>query len=326
MVGKEQTMHTMAGERYVSRRLAAMLACVLAGGVAARAADGEIQARFASPGQALAALRDAAKAGDTNALRRLFGPALSEIANPDAIQSANHLRAFAQRLDEFAELGAESNRTVVIRIGGKHWPFPIPLVMTNGQWVFDTPAGREEILNRRIGHNELSAIEVCHAYVQAQRDYASKDRAGSGVMEYAQRLRSTAGKKDGLYWESAPGEEQSPFGPLVARAQEEGYYKSKGGDPGGPTGCTPFHGYVFRILKKQGPDAPGGKYDYIVNGHMVAGFGLLAYPVEWGNSGIMTFIVNQQGKVYQKDLGDCTAELAGTVEEYNPDATWRTAE
>ena len=296
-------MYTMSRIRLARRQLAAMLACTLAGVAAARAADEEIQARFASPAQALAALREAAQAGDTNALRKLFGPMLSEIANPDAVQGANQLRNFAQHLGEFAELAAQSNQTVEIRLGSKHWPFPIPLVMTNGQWVFDTPAGKEEILNRRIGHNELSALEVCHAYVQAQREYASKDRAGNGVMEYAQRLRSKPGTRDGLYWETVPGEDQSPFGPLVARAQDEGYYKPMQRSPGEPKGCTPFHGYIFRILKKQGRDAPGGKYDYVINGHMVAGFGLEAYPVEWGNSGVMTFIVNRQGRAYQKNLG-----------------------
>ena len=319
-------MYTMSRNRSVRRQLAVLVACALAGVAAARAADEEIQARFASPDQALAALKEAVQAADTNALQKLFGPALSEIANPDAGQCTKQLRGFAGHLGEFTELATQANHTVVIHLGGKHWPFPIPLAMTNGQWVFDTSAGKEEILDRRIGHNELSAIEVCGAYVQAQREYASKDRAGNGVMEYAQRLRSSHGTRDGLYWETAPGEEQSPFGPLVARAQDEGYSRPLLREPGGSGGCSPFHGYIFRILKKQGRDAPGGKYDYVVNGHMVAGFGLLAYPVEWGNSGVMTFIVNQQGKVYQKDLGEHTADLAPRLDEYNPDATWRAAE
>jgi len=311
-------MHKISWIRLEFILAVVILACSFAIMAVVQVADAENQARFVSPDQALLALKEAAQRGDTNALQKLFGPTLNEIANPDTIQRANQLQGFAQHLSEFTELATQVNQTVVIRLGSKHWPFPIPLVMTNGQWSFDTLAGKEEILNRRIGHNELSAIEVCHAYVQAQKEYALKDRAGDGVMAYAQHLRSKPGTKNGLYWESEPGGELSPFGPLVARAQEEGYYKLKG--------CTPFHGYIFKILKKQGRDAPGGKYIYVINGHMVAGFGLLAYPVEWGNSGVMTFMVNLQGKVYQKNFGEKTMEQASRIDEYNPDATWREAE
>ena len=318
-------MHTMNSTRSVFRQCVILAAGLLAG-VAVWAADETSQTRFASPDQALAALREAAQAGDTNAMLKLFGPAWNEIANPDPIQRANQSRDFAKHLGEYTELSTQANQTVTLQLGDKHWPFPIPLVMTNGQWIFDTPSGKEEILNRRIGHNELRALEVCHAYVQAQRDYALKDRAGDGVMEYAQHIRSKAGTKNGLYWETVPGEEASPFGPLVASAQEEGYYKSKPREPGEPKRFTPFHGYVFRILKKQGKNAPGGKYDYVINDHMVAGFALLAYPVEWGNSGIMTFVVNQQGKVYQKNLGERTADLAPRIDAYDPDTTWQAAE
>ena len=321
-------MDTMRSRiRSLQRQGVALLACAFTSLVSAQAAEEGTQARFASPDQALGALQEAAQAEDTNVLQKLFGPAFSEISNPDEVQRANQLKGFAKHLAEFTELSTQTDQRVVIRLGSKHWPFPIPLVMTNGQWVFDTPAGKEEILNRRIGHNELSALEVCHAYVQAQRDYAEKDRAGNGVMEYAQRLRSKTGMKDGLYWETQPGEDPSPFGPLVARAQDEGYQKRWGHrNPGEPKGCMPFHGYIFRVLKQQGRNAPGGKIDYVINGHMVAGFGLLAYPVEWGNSGIMTFVVNQQGTVYQKNLGARTAELATRIDEYNPDATWHAAE
>ena len=319
-------MHTRSRIRAVLTQLAATLACAMAGIGSVPAAGGDPQTGFASPDQAVAALREAVQASDTNMLRQLFGPVLNEIANPDAIQRANQLRGFAQRLREYTGLATQENHTVVLHLGEKHWPFPIPLVATNGQWVFDTAAGKEEILNRRIGRNELSAIEVCRAYVEAQREYAAKDRAGNGVMEYARRLRSTPGTKDGLSWETAPGEEQSPFGPLVARAQEEGYYRSKQRKPDEPKRCTPFHGYIFRIMERQGRDAPGGKFDYVVNDHMVAGFGMLAYPVEWGNSGVMTFVVNQQGKVYEKNLGERTADLAPRIDAYDPDATWRAAE
>jgi len=318
-------MYTMTWMRTVRCRMVAILACALAGAAAAQPVHKESQTRFTSPDQALAALRDAAQAADTNAMLKLFGPMWNEIADPDPVQRANHLRGFSKHVAEYAEIATQVDQVVTLRLGTKHWPFPIPLVVTNGQWYFDTAAGKEEIFNRRIGHNELSALEVCHAYVQAQRDYAAKDYDGNGVMEYAQHFRSTPGTKDGLYWETAAGQDQSPFGPLVARAQEEGYYKSAGSD-GEPKNCTPFHGYVFRVLKKQGRNAPGGKYDYVINGHMVAGFALLAYPVEWGNSGIMTFVVNQQGKVYQKNLGERTLDLAPRINAYNPDDTWTVAE
>jgi len=319
-------MDSMSRIPWISHWRGGLLACTLAGLASSSLAAEENQTRFVSPDLALTALREAARAGDTNAMRALFGSALSDIANPDVVQRANQMRSFARHLGEFSEIVTQANQSVVIRLGETHWPFPIPLIITNGQWVFDTPAGKEEILNRRIGRNELSAMEVCHAYVQAQRDYAAKDRDGNGVMEYAPHFRSTPGTKDGLYWETVPGEDPSPFGPLVARAQEEGYYQSAPRDPAQPKGCTPFHGYIFRILKQQGREAPGGKYDYVINGHMLAGFGLLAYPVEWGNSGVMTFIVNQQGKIYQKNLGEKTARLAPRIDAYNPDNTWRAAE
>lgn len=318
-------MHAETGMKRRGFPNVAMLALVLAGVGRICAAETVAQERYASPAQALAALREAVHAGDTNALQRILGPALAEVTNPDAIQRAAHLRSFAGHLDEYAECVTQSNGTAVLVVGSQHWPFPIPLVTTNGQWWFDTPAGKEEILNRRVGRNELSAIEVCHAYVQAQREYARKDRSGDGVMDYALRLRSTPGTQDGLYWDTTPDEPPSPLGPLVARAQAEGYYRQQA-KTARVDDVTPFHGYLFRVLTKQGKHAPGGKYDYVINGHMVAGFALLAYPVEWGNSGVMTFIVNQQGKVFQKNLGKTTADLARRIDAYDPDDTWRTAE
>ena len=289
----------------------------------ARAEVGETnaQALFASSDQAVTALREAVQNRDTNALQKIFGPGSSEIVNPDAVQRARALETFARHLAEFMEMSTQQNGTVVLRLGNEHWPFPIPLAKQGERWFFDTPAGKEEILNRRIGKNELSAIEVCEAYVQAQREYALKDRAGTGTMEYAQHIRCTAGKKDGLYWEAPPGAEQSPFGPLVARALEDGYvFKEK--VPDAPKAREPFHGYFFRILKKQGSAAPGEAYDYMINGHMVAGFALVAYPAQWGNTGVMTFIVNQRGKVYQKNLGSKTESLARAMKAYDPDPSW----
>jgi hypothetical protein len=300
------------------------LACALMIPALIRAAEDDQPSSFASPEQAVAALQEAAKAGDPGAMRKVFGPAISEITSSDPVERANNQAHFSQRLAESIELAKQDNGTVILRLGNEHWPFPIPLAQKSGKWFFDTLAGKEEILNRRIGGNELSALEVCHAYVKAQREYMLKDYDDNGVVEYAQRMQSTAGKKDGLYWETQPGKEESPFGPLVTKATEDGY--SRKAVSANPHPHDPFHGYLFRILKKQGGRAPGGKYDYVINGHMVAGFAFLAYPAQWGTSGVMTFIVNQQGKVYQKNLGEKTDALVKEIEAYDPDETWKPAE
>jgi hypothetical protein len=201
----------------------------------------------------------------------------------------------------------------VLYVGDDDFPFPIPLVPAGPRWVWDTDAGDDELLTRRIGRNELSVIQVCQAYVDAQREYYSRR---TGLLEYAQRLESTTGKQDGLYWPMRPGEPQSPLGPLVAQARAAGYPLPPRGGP------VPYHGYFYRILFAQGPDAPGGAYDYVVRGHMIGGFALVAYPAAYGVSGIVTFIVNQDGVVYQKDLGPKTAQVANAMKAYNPDRTW----
>ncbi|MFI5324152.1 MAG: DUF2950 domain-containing protein, partial [Thermodesulfobacteriota bacterium] len=192
------------------------------------------------------------------------------------------------------------------------------IVKKGERWIFDTEAGREEILNRRIGRNELNVIEVLHAYVDAQREYASKDRNGDGSLEFAQKLVSTNGKHDGLYWETKEGEEMSPFGPLAAQAAKEGYNVKPQSDD-----YSPYHGYFYKILKGQGKSAHGGRYDYVVNGKMILGFALVAYPSKYGSSGIMTFIVNQEGVVYEKDLGKNTADIAQSMKWYDPDGSWK---
>jgi hypothetical protein len=202
-------------------------------------------------------------------------------------------------------------------VGKGDWPFPIPIVKKGSGWVFDAAKGKEEVLNRRIGQNEINAIQVALAYVDAQREYAMKDRDGDGLLEYAQSFRSESGKRNGLYWPIKSGEEQSPLGEFAARAVKEGY---KAADK-----PFPFHGYYYRILTAQGKDAAGGAYSYIVKGSMIGGFALVAYPAEYGNSGVMTFIVNHDGKVFQKDLGKNTASLAAAMKEYNPDKTWTEA-
>jgi hypothetical protein len=210
---------------------------------------------------------------------------------------------------------------VLAVIGKDEWSFPVPLVKSSRGWVFATEDGKVEIINRRIGRNELKAIQVALAYVDAQFEYAGKDRDGDGVLQYAARFISHAGRKDGLYWVAGPGEEASPLGPLFARASEEGYTIKKKGEK-----AAPYHGYYFKILKRQGGNAPGGELDYINSGKMVGGFGLVAYPAEYAVSGIMTLIVNQDGIVYEKDLGPKTQELAKAMTKYDPDKTWKKEE
>jgi hypothetical protein len=306
------------------QRLAAILvSCLslmlaLVAPVAVHAA--EIGQTFATPEAAVAAFAAATEAKDTNALQAIFGPAAADIENPDQVQAAREFEDFAAALDTTNQLVHESDTNCVLEVGDQSWPFPIPLVkQADGQWFFDTEAGKEEILNRRIGRNELSTLRSVRAYVEAQRDYAGSDRVGNGVLQYAQKIISSPGLKDGLYWPTNLDGEISPLGPLVAHAQATGYEDAGKSDGTAP---EPYHGYYFKILTRQGKHAPGGKYDYIINGNMIGGFALVAWPAEYGNSGIMTFIVNQQGLVYQKDLGAKTGKLAPAIEKYDPDSTW----
>ncbi|MGC2424350.1 MAG: DUF2950 domain-containing protein [Nitrospirota bacterium] len=300
---------------------AALLAVITTLGVTLNASEAGAgsQRYFSSPDEALKALVKAVKSNDTADLDQIFGPARKEIISDDEVQNAAALKAFAKHLSEKADLVKENDSTVVLHIGNENWPFPIPIVKKDNQWFFDTNAGKEEILNRRIGENELTTILVCRTYVKAQREYALKDWDNTGVLAYAQKLRSDPGRKNGLYWRARPGEKVSPFGELVAQAWKEGYKKEKAAFK---EESTPFHGYYFRILTKQGENAPGGKYDYVINGNMVAGFAMVAFPSSWGRSGVMTFIVNQQGKVYQKNLGPETNKVAQDMESFNPDETW----
>ena len=275
--------------------------------------------RFATPEDAVSALETAAKNHDTNALHAIFGPYGRDLVSPDAVQATQEFEGFVKRLSEKTELVRQTESKCALQLGADAWPFPIPLVKADGQWRFDTEAGRQEVLNRRVGRNELGAIAVCQAYVAAQREYAGKDRDGDEVLEYAQRLRSTPGEHDGLYWPLRTGDEQSPLGPLIAAARVEGYRQHARIMTDEP---SPYHGYYFKILTKQGKHAPGGKYDYTTNGHMIGGFALVAWPAEWGNSGVMTFIVNQQGKIYQKNLGPKAVALAKAMLRYDPDRSW----
>jgi hypothetical protein len=315
-------MKTLNRLHFLSSALTALFAvaaCVLLP-LPARAADQPAAAterRFATPEEATKALLEAAKAKDKDALHAIFGPGIHDVLTGDAVQDAANFESFTKAMGQLCNPVHEGDDKIVLNIGAENWPFPIPLVRKDGQWFFDTDAGKEEIINRHIGEGEINAISVCRAYIQAQRQYAGEDRDGSGVLKYAEKFKSTPGKKDGLYWESAPGEEPSPFGPLVAEAHAEGYgQKPKG------AAHQPFHGYFFRILTAQGPDAAGGRYSYIINGNMIAGFALVAWPAHWGQSGIMTFIVNQQGKVYQRNLGEKTAAIASAMTRFNPDSRW----
>jgi hypothetical protein len=288
--------------------------------IRAAAADEQI---FDSPNDAINALVAAAKNNDTNGIHAIFGQAGHDLISPDAVQASEEHKLFVQRLLEKAQLVNNSESNATLELGEDGWPFPIPLVKQDGKWFFDTAAGAAEILKRRIGMDELGAIAVCDAYVDAQREYASQDRIGDGVLAYAQFLKSSPGKHDGLFWPTNSSDEVlSPLGPFIAQARVEGYHRTaKMLDDE----QAPYHGYYFKILTRQGKNAPGGKYNYIINGRMIAGFALVAWPAEWGNTGVMTFIVNQQGIVYQKNLGPQTVKIASEIKTYNPDDSWTPA-
>jgi Protein of unknown function (DUF2950) len=297
------------------KRLSVALAVMLALQCATFAAPA--QKTFASLDEAVNALVAALRAADRKALVEILGPQGNPLVwSGDDVADRAAFQRFTAEYDRAHRLEGGGGK-VVLYVGDDDFPFPIPLVPDGSQWLWDTDAGDDELLNRRIGENELSTIQVCLAYVDAQREYYSR---GQGLLEYAQRLDSTKGKHDGLYWETRPGEPESPLGPLVARARAAGYPLPP------PRGPAPYHGYFYRILLAQGPDAPGGAYDFVVRGHMIGGFALVAYPASYGASGIMTFIVNQDGVVYQKDLGPKTAQAANAMKTYNPDKAWAQAE
>jgi hypothetical protein len=263
---------------------------------------------------------DATGANDVAALLAMFGPEGEPlVSSGDPVRDRNERRRFAERAAVAMRVDEEEPGYAVLYVGADDWPCPIPIVRENGAWRFDTEDGKEELLNRRIGGNELHTIEVCRAFVAAEREYAAADRDGDGVREHAQRILSTPGTRDGLSWPAVEGEPLSPMGPLVAAAADEGYRRP---EPGAGPSAKAYHGYLYRVLTGQGSNAPGGAKSYIENGNMTRGFALLAYPIEYGQSGIMTFVVNQQGVVFQKDLGDRTAELASAIQVYDPDKSW----
>ncbi|HYA02281.1 MAG TPA: DUF2950 domain-containing protein, partial [Syntrophobacteria bacterium] len=280
------------------------------------------QKGFASAEDAVKALIDALKSNDTKALSALFGPDSRDLVfSGDPVADKARRERFVSLYEQKNRLEEVSADKRVLHVGDDDWPFPIPVVKRGNAWRLDSKEGREEMLARRIGRNELNVIQVCLAYVDAQREYASKDRQGHGLLEYAQRFGSTPGKHDGLYWKAKEGEEESPLGALAAKAVREGYSGKKSGDK-----PVPYQGYYYKILKGQGKDAPGGAYSYVVNGKMIGGFAMVAYPATYGSSGIMTFIVNHDGIVYQKDLGKNTEAILAKMTLFNPDKTWKKVE
>ncbi|HXJ57411.1 MAG TPA: DUF2950 domain-containing protein [Verrucomicrobiae bacterium] len=275
---------------------------------------------FPTPEEAVNALDLAVNTTNRAAFAVLFGPESERLANPDTVQGARELADFAAAFNATNRLVRDSDTRMILEVGYNGWPFPIPVVKVASGWQFDTAAGIDEIQNRRIGRNEIEVLRVMRAYVDAQREYASRDRDGDDVLEYAQKLSSSPGLTDGLFWPPDLNGELSPLGPLVASAQARGYFAQPTDPEAGP---RPFHGYFFKILTRQGKHAPGGKYDYIINGNMIGGFGMVAWPAAYGDSGIMTFIVNQRGRVLQRDLGKNSAKIAEKMTAYDPDASWQ---
>lgn len=283
------------------------------------AAEAVEQRAFISPQEAVKALVAAVQDSNDTELIAIFGPGSEDlIFSGDRVADQKDRESFLIAFKEKNSLGHDSDDKAVLYIGSEDYAFPIPIVQEKNAWFFDTQEGKEEILLRRIGRNELHTIEVLHAYIDAQREYMAMHHSGCGCPEFAQRLTSSKGKKDGLYWEAKEGEAESPFGPLIAKAVECKYTGSF--DTDNP---EPFHGYYFKILKAQGKHANGSAFDYIVNGRMIMGFALVAYPAKYGSSGIMTFIVNQEGKIYEKDLGDKTTKKAAAMTMFDPDDTWK---
>jgi hypothetical protein len=304
---------THSGRRRGLGAILAVLLGVLATWGPAQAAVAGAQLRFGTPEAAVEALLTALKNNDDGALRALFGAEYAEhLLSKDKVAARESRERLYQKAQQALTLRKETADRIVLVIGPDAWPFPIPLVRSGADWRFHTAEGIEEIVNRRIGADELHAISVCRDYIGAQREYASKIRDKSSVRKFAQRLVSTPGKQDGLYWDPAvAGGEESPFGPRIAE------FLKSGRKPG-----EPYYGYYFRILTRQGGNVPGGRYNYVINGNMIAGFALVAFPADYGNTGVMTFLVSHHGEVYQKDLGPRTGAIVNAMVEYNPDKTW----
>ena len=319
-----QSAMQISSRRYVAgpalRRSALMMVVVLLGALLVSAQQSN-EKTFASPGAAVQALYNAAKAGDDASILAIFGSNASDIVHTgDAVADKNMQAGFITRYDQMHRVVLEPDGTATLYLGAANWPFPIPIAKNGrGAWYFDTEAGKNEILYRRIGRNENDAIDILHSLVDAQMDYASTMHDGSTTKQYAMKFISDEGKQNGLYWKTADNQDPSPIGPLLVSAAGEGYTMKQGQ-------ASPYHGYYYRMLTKQGAAAKGGAKDYVVNGQMTRGFAFVAYPAQYQNSGVMTFIVNQDGVVYEKDLGPDTDKVASAMTDYNPDKTWSKAD
>jgi hypothetical protein len=309
-------MITMCALSRSARTTLSWLVAALTVFLFAMASDAGAQQDYKTPQDAVDTLVATIRSGDQKAALVVLGRDGEDIiSSGDKVADETARQRFVASYDTKHQVVMEGERKAILVIGDSDYPFPIPLIRTKGVWSFDTESGRREILYRRIGHNEFDAIQTCLAYVDAQNEYAEKDRTGVGAGIYARRFISESGKKDGLYWPTAPGEEQSPLGELFATASRQGYRAG--------SGRAPYHGYYYKILTKQGPAATGGAADYVVRGKMIGGFGLVAYPADYRNSGVMTFIVNHTGTVFQKDLGPGTAALAETMTSFDPGPGWK---
>jgi hypothetical protein len=279
------------------------------------------QKTFSSPLVAVKNLMEAARSGDPAELVPIIGPQAADLISSGDLGAAKQVLAnFVKAYDQKHSLSAEAQGFEFLQVGTGDWPFPFPIVRDGKAWYFDIDRGNEEILDRRVGRNELGAIAVCEGYLQSQKDYASKGHDGNPSGIYAQQFNSDPGKQNGLYWAVSKGESESPMGPLVASAALEKPVQQSAGDP------LPYYGYFYKILVAQGPDAEGGAKSYIVDGKLTGGFALIAYPAKYGSSGVMTFIVNQDGIVYQQDLGEQTSDTASKITAYNPDGSWQPAQ
>ncbi|TAN39905.1 MAG: DUF2950 domain-containing protein [Nitrospirae bacterium] len=294
------------------------VAAVMLAGLPGPAAAAAQQKSFASPEEAVTSLVAAVRANDDKERLAILGQGARElISSGDEVADKAGRERFLRAYDQSNSLQKGPGDSMVLHIGPDNWSMPIPIIRKGGRWVFDISKGRQEILNRRIGRNELRVIDAIQAYVVAQQEYATRDCSGGGRVEFAQRFISTPGSHDGLFWEAKEGEKESPLGPLIAKASERGYSKDR------EISLAPFHGYYFRILEGQGKHAAGGAYNYVVKGKMILGFALIAYPAEQGNSGVMTFMVNQEGTIYQKNLGKDTRRRAEAIKIFDPDKTWK---
>jgi len=275
------------------------------------------QKTFKSGDEAIDTFIAALRTDNKNELQAILGPDSKELlSSGDEVADTKGKEQFLQYYDEKHHLDRKDDK-LILSIGSEDWPFPIPLIEQDKRWLFDTAAAKEEILNRRIGRNEFNTMQVMLAIVDAQREYAMQDRNDDGVLEYAQKINSDPHQMNGLYWKTGENEKPSPLGDLAASATQEGYFKKKFSD-----GPRPFHGYFYRIMTAQGPNAPGGAFDYIVDGKMIGGFAVAAYPAEYGNSGVMTFLVNHDGIIYEKDLGEATEQEGKNMKLFDPDQSW----